>query len=149
MERDTLAASPTPFTIDGQDYLMSPIRDCDLGMLDRWVKKKILETAELSDDEFTRRAAVEVASVATWAGKYGAALSRTPEGVARYMHVGIVRNHPAVQLQTVIAWVKDDMKRQELHRAFDVANDIVELEKKEKKSDPTKSESTAPNSTPT
>jgi hypothetical protein len=123
-ERANLTAAPAIAEIDGVEYRMSPLRDIDLGELDRWVQRKILQTAELSSDELTRKAAVELAAVATWSGKYGHLLSMTKEGIARYMLVGLRVNHPELTLNTLIAWVSDDKKRSELHRAFDIANDV-------------------------
>lgn len=149
ISRASLAAAPAIAVIDDAEYKVSPLRDMDLGELDRWVQKKILDTAELSSDDKTRRLGIEVAAMATWAGKYGYALSLTAEGVARYMLMGIKRNHPHVTLDMVRGWLKDEDKRKELHRAFDLANDIREPETP---TDPTTTaiaESTEKSSTPT
>jgi len=128
-----IAAAPVPFKIEGTEYMMSPLRDVDLTFLDNWVKSKILQAAELSDDPVTRKVAVEVAAVAAWTGKYGTALSRTPEGTARYMHTCIKRRHPHVTLEQVTAWTKVEAHLIEMYRAFNIANDVGEVDR----SDPT------------
>lgn len=149
ISRASLVAAPAIAVIDDAEYKVSPLRDMDLGELDRWVQKKILDTAELSSDDKTRRLAIEVAAMATWAGKYGYALSLTPEGVARYMLVGIRRNHPHVTLEMVRGWLKDEGKRTELHRAFDLANDVREPETPADPTTTATAELTEKSSTPT
>lgn len=141
-----LTAAPVPFSIDGVEYKMHPMTDAVHAELDRWVQLKVIKASELSDDLETRRIGVEVASVATWRGKYGAALSRTDEGVARYMLASMRQSHPGVQLSTVLAWVKDRDKLTELNRAFALANGInPTLPPAKNPADP----ATSPSSTPT
>jgi hypothetical protein len=123
--RAEVSAAPASFVAsDGVTYLMTPLRDLDLGELDRWVQKRIIETAELSDNPQTIKYGIEIATLATWAGKYGVAMSSTPEGVARYMWIGLRRNHPALSLQTVLGWTKDDEARAQLYKTFELANGV-------------------------
>ena len=62
-----LAAAPATAIIDDKEWRMSPLRDVDISELDLWVKRKILQTAELSDDLATRKVGVEIAAVAIYA----------------------------------------------------------------------------------
>ena len=124
--RSDLAGAPADVVIGGVTYLMSPLRDLDLGELDRWVQRKILDVVELSTDDKVRRLGIEMAAVATWAGKYGYALAQTNDGLARYMWVGIRRNHPTLELSKVLTWVMSEDNRIELYRAFNTANGIEE-----------------------
>lgn len=107
---DNLSGASIPFPLNGREYRLSPLTLADLDELDLWMRSRILDMARKSlpptateeQVQATMRAAIDYANTLSVLSEKGAPLLATPEGLARYVHQGLKKNHPELTLDEVL-----------------------------------------------
>ena len=108
------AASPFEFVIRGKSYLLSPLRDVDLGTLEKWVQDRHVDLVKRNCadmDEGDRRyhvdKAFDVASSLTINSTRSIEILSTPEGSVIMIWRSMRRNHPAITKEEVSLLCED------------------------------------------
>lgn len=130
MHDSAIVAAPVPVSIDGAQYLLSPLRDLDYEELDNWVRMRIVSLARASltpampqaQRDETMRQALETAAGATFVGPLGNRLLSTLDGQAAFLLLSLRQKHPALTVETVRGWLRNPENRTALFDAFDLAN---------------------------
>lgn len=128
---DFTTGAAVPVTINGVEYFMTPLSDENYEELDNWVRMRIVSIARASytpdmrqaDRDELMRQALESAASAVWASDLGARLTRTKDGIAKYLSVGLRVRHP----ECTHEWVRklilhDDKALDALMDAWELAN---------------------------
>ena len=106
-------AAPTMITLGGKEYRLSPIRDNDLGELERWIQDRHIEITKrniggLPDSiacDLMRSACAEARKLQITDKAVIENLSTSIEGVAKLLELQLRREHPEITHAGAIALI--------------------------------------------
>ncbi|MBI5724598.1 MAG: hypothetical protein HZA50_11605 [Planctomycetes bacterium] len=103
MSVSQITAAPSVLALNGVEYRLSPLRDCDYGEFERWVQDRYFDVAKrnLADlpdaqKDSLLRHAYERAAGLTINSPEALNLMVTVDGAAKLMYLSLRREHPAI-----------------------------------------------------
>lgn len=131
MSTSNVTASPAPFkTLDGKEFLISPLDDRDLGEVDIWLRsnhlakilKAIPQGLPKQQEESLHRMAVREAAEMCWMTREGMTALATVEGMTRLMWIGARKNHPELTHEAMQASIMHDGNKDSVAQNINEAN---------------------------
>ena len=140
MDRATLTAAPVTLTLNGVEYRMSPLTDADMGELERWIQRQVLEVARESlpplpdpgdshaylvcknEREMIIRMAIEESCRASLDSAMGMNLLSSLQGLARIYWMQLRKHHPQITVSEVYGLLADKGIREKLDMESTVLN---------------------------
>jgi len=129
-----VVGAPAPFkAMNGEEYMISPLTDKDMGEVDIWLRSRVLGNvmeampANLSDQMRARleRQAVKEAAELSWMSPEGMKHLATVDGMCRLLWIGARKNHAGLAYETLHRAVMDDGVKDNVAKNIHKANDAL------------------------
>lgn len=138
-------AAPIAVTLAGQKFRMRPLRDCDFGEFEAWVKRRYIDTARQmaeglseADRQTLLNRAFDKAAVLTFSSPDALKLMVTVEGAAKLVWLSLRTEHPDLAEDQVKAWLSDSRTMAEALDRVDYLNGDGKVRVKKKPKAPRK-----------
>lgn len=127
---EDLTAAPVTVRLDGRTYQMGPVTEGDVGYFQRFVRVEMMRTAreslpaDATDEQrrMTEDVALRRAMLVTLDSPEAVLLLNTTEGLAHLVWRGVLKHHPDVPYEAVLAALEDERARSEIVETWNLLN---------------------------
>ncbi len=123
-------AAPSFVELGGRKLLMTPLRDQDYGIFERWIqdrhialaKRAIVDIKNADDRQALLKHAYDRARLITISSPEAAALMTSAEGAVKLVWLALRREQPDVTEELVWGWLEDEKTLEQLLGKIDGIN---------------------------
>lgn len=132
-----LTQAVTPITLDGKEYQLQSLTVKDIEEIDNWLRAKVIRAAAEATVGMDAVLAERVINTAVNnSGRVSMLLPTgiqqllNPAGMAKMFHVSLVKNHPDLQYDDLVAIMSDPDKMKSAYTQWAAVNNVKSSDKK-------------------